>query len=99
MTTIADVEEFFKTDDKPYRPLSDHALEQSPCRDVIAVRIAGKRILYYCEICHPQFGNMDVVASIFLDAIEHHCLFKEPEKHKAAILARLVKPVSPVRSK
>jgi hypothetical protein len=65
---------------------------------------AGRHnLLYYCEICRPKFANGSVVASIDLSSIEHHMRcnkgfevikgleyeYKEPDRHKAEILARL----------
>jgi hypothetical protein len=72
-----------------YQPHS-HSLEQSPCYPIISVKPAGKQtILYYCEICRPEFANDPAVANIALSAIEHHCLYRDPKKHKAEILARI----------
>jgi hypothetical protein len=76
---IVSVEEFFKTPNpnEPYKPLPEHTLEQSPCRSIITVKPAGKFLLYCCEICRPEFANVGVVASIYLDSLEHHCLYKD----------------------
>jgi hypothetical protein len=63
---VVSVDEFFRDDpDKPYSPLPDHILEQSPCRSIIGSKLAGKHILYYCEICRPEFANDDRVAVVF----------------------------------
>jgi hypothetical protein len=76
--------EFFKDDpDKPYSALRTHSLEQSPCYPLIGVKPAGERhVLYYCDM-HQEFQNIN------LSSVEHHCLYKEPEYHKAEVLARL----------
>jgi len=71
--------------DKPYSALKNHTLEQSPCLPIISVR----GIMYYCEICHPEHANDSAVASIHLSSVEHHCRYRDPEKHRAEILTRL----------
>lgn len=44
----------------------------------------GKSILYYCEVCHdPEVANVN------LSSIEHHCKYRNPERHKTEILQRL----------
>lgn len=87
---VASIDEFFKETDKPYSALPSHSLEQSPCYPIIGARPAGRHIImYYCEICRPEFANDSAVANTSLTSIEHHCEYKDPERHKAEILARL----------
>jgi len=89
-TTQPSVEEFFKDNpDKPYSALRSHALEQSPCYPIIGAKPAGRHIMYYCEICHPEFANDPAVANINLSCIEHHCKYKDPDRHKAEIFSRI----------
>jgi hypothetical protein len=88
---VLSIDEFFKDDhDKPYSALPSHSLEQSPCYPIIGIKPAGRHIImYYCEICRQEFANDPAVANINLSSIEHHCKYKDPERHKAEILARL----------
>lgn len=85
---VVSIDEIFKDDpDKPYSALRSHSLEQSPCYPIIGVKPAGRHIImYYCEICHPEFANDPAVANINLSSIEHHCKYKDPDRHKAEIL-------------
>lgn len=77
--TILSVEDFFSDDpDQPWQPLPEHSLQKSPCYPIIDKR--GN--LYHCKI--HQY-----MESPYLDVIEHHCKYKEPELHKAEI-ARLM---------
>lgn len=88
--SIVPVDEFFRDDpDKPYSPLKNHTLQQSPCYPILGIIPAGKSSLYYCEICSPEHANYQVVGSIYLDSVEHHCRYKDPDRHKAEILNRL----------
>ncbi|MGA9154976.1 MAG: hypothetical protein WBZ36_30705 [Candidatus Nitrosopolaris sp.] len=87
---IMSVDEFFKDDpDKPYSALRSHSFEQSPCYPIIGAKPAGRHIIYYCEICRPEFANDSAVANINLGCIEHHCKYREPDRHKAEILTGL----------
>jgi hypothetical protein len=86
---IVSIDEFFIDDHKPYSALGNHKLEQSPCYPIIGAKPAGRYILYYCEICQPEFANDSVVSNITLSVIEHHCKYKDPE-----ILARLALKVN-----
>jgi len=87
---IVSVDEFFKDDpDKPYSALRNHPLEQSPCYPIIGVKPVGRFVMYYCEICRPEFANDSAVSNINLSSIEHHCKYKDPRCHKAEILARI----------
>lgn len=89
---IISVDEFFRDDpDKPYSTLRSHLFEQSPSYPIIGVKPVGNQIMYYCEICRPEFANDSAVANINLSSIEHHCKYKDPERHRAEILARLAK--------
>ena len=85
LLSIKIVEDFFY--DEPllrYRPLPDHSLEQSPCYPIIGIRNHRnyKVPFYYCKL-HPNIEN------VYLESIEHHCKYKEPDKHMAAILRKL----------
>jgi hypothetical protein len=81
------VEEFFHDEpDLLWKPLREHYLEESPCYPIIGVRIGGNNYgvkWYYCKI-HTDREN------IHLESIEHHCKYKESDRHKAEIL-RLLK--------
>jgi hypothetical protein len=84
---VVSVDEFFKCNpDKSYSASGNHSLEQSPCYPIIGAKPAGRHIMYYCEICHPEFANDSAVANINLSSIEHHCKYKDPDRHKAEIL-------------
>lgn len=73
------VEDFFYEDPSlPYEPLPFHSLEASPCYSIVGI----KRKLYYCKL-HPE------ARTIYLESIEQHCKYKEPDLHKAEILLRL----------
>ncbi|MGA9153703.1 MAG: hypothetical protein WBZ36_24235 [Candidatus Nitrosopolaris sp.] len=87
---IIPVDEFFKDDhDKPYSALRSHSLEESPCYPIIDVKLAGRHLIYHCEICRPEFANDSVVANINLSSIEHHCRYKDPDRHRIEIVSRL----------
>jgi hypothetical protein len=68
-----------------WKPLSEHILEQSLWYPIIGKKTIGsnEQVCYYCKI-HPEVWN------IYIESIEHHCKYKEPDKHKAEIL-RLLK--------
>jgi replicative DNA helicase Mcm len=73
------VEEFFCDNPTlPWQPLPEHSLEESPCYPIISKK--GK--FYYCKV-HPSIEN------IYLETIEHHCKYKEPDVHKSEILRLL----------
>ncbi|MGA9153701.1 MAG: hypothetical protein WBZ36_24225, partial [Candidatus Nitrosopolaris sp.] len=77
---IISIEDFFRDD----VPLPSHSVEESPCFHIITTK-SGEiptETVYYCKL-HPELG------STFLSQIELHCIQKEPEHHKAAILASL----------
>lgn len=57
------------------RPLPEHSLAESPYHPVISKRDK----LYYCRL-HPD------IPFLYLEAIEQHCKYKEPDKHKEEIL-------------
>jgi hypothetical protein len=92
---------FYDEPDMPWTPLPpQHEPYQSPCFPIIGKKILYARIMidednwisipdygrpitwYYCRL-HPG------IDSIHLEVIEHHCKYKEPEEHKAAILEYL----------
>jgi len=88
---ILTIENFFYDESTlPWRPLPKHRLEQSPCYPVIGRRNSHNNRIgqvsniewYYCKL-HPYVEN------IHLESIEHHCKYKEPDKHKARILESL----------
>lgn len=91
-TSIISVDEFFTDSDKLYSALKDHQLEQSPCYLILGIRhVDGVKYdtIYYCELCQPEHVNDSKVTSIHLSVLEHHCKYRDPERHKAEILARL----------
>jgi hypothetical protein len=85
VTAIVSVDEFFSdnpTPENPWKPLPKHSLEASPCMPIIGIHNKYRVPFYYCEL-HPDIEN------IYLESIEHHILFHEPEIHKAEILKYL----------
>jgi hypothetical protein len=65
---IQSIEDLFDADPNlPYRPLPEHALEDSPCHPIIE----KKGNFYFCKL-HTDIQN------ICLESIEHHCKYKEP---------------------
>jgi hypothetical protein len=78
---IVPVEDFFHDGpDLPWQPLPSHTLEQSPCKPIIVKK--GK--FYYCKL-HPK-----EIKNIYLDTIEQHCKYQDPNLHKAEILRLLM---------
>jgi hypothetical protein len=76
---ISAVQRFFYDDpDLPWQPLPGHSLEGSLCYPIIGQN--GK--FYYCKL-HPE------VCNIYLESIEHHCKYKDPDVHKSEILKLL----------
>jgi hypothetical protein len=79
-TAIVSVEWFFRdVADLPYEPLPEHSLEQSPCYPIIG---RNNNKLYFCGL-HPEVKN------VYLDSIEQHCKYKDPDYHKSEILKLL----------
>jgi hypothetical protein len=87
---ICTAEEFFRViPDEIWKSLPEHEIYQSPCYPIIGIRtstwtnvetgIKNTVRWYYCKL-HPKIKN------IYLDSIEHHCKYKDPEIHKAKIL-------------
>ena len=80
------IEDFFYDEPGlPWKPLPKHRIEQSPCYPLIGRRnyydskvnsTLSKIDWFYCKL-HPY------VESVHLESIEHHCKYKEPDKHKA----------------
>ena len=71
---IISVDEFFYNDpNTPWKPLPEHDLKQSPCYPIIDIRRYHKYKIpfYYCKL-HPDIENA------YLEIIEHHCKYKEP---------------------
>jgi hypothetical protein len=67
---------FFHDDpNTPWTPLTEHDLDYSPCYPIIAV----KQGYYYCRL-HPEIKNS------YLESIEHHIKYKDPEMHKSELL-------------
>jgi hypothetical protein len=82
---IISVEEFFYDDpNTPWKPLPDHDLKRSPCYPVIGIRTYRnyKIPFYYCKL-HPN------IETAYLETIEHHCKYKEPNVHKLEIIRLL----------
>jgi hypothetical protein len=74
---IVSAEDFFHdAPDLSWQPLPAHTLEQSPCHPIIV----NKGRFYYCKV-HPK-----EVRSIYLETIEQHCKYKDPDLHKEEIL-------------
>ena len=73
---VSTITDFFYDDPTiPYAPLPDHNLDQSPCYPIIAI----KHGYYYCRL-HPDIKNT------YLESIEHHIKYKDPEAHKSELL-------------
>jgi hypothetical protein len=90
---ICTIEEYFRDiPSEEWKPLPPHEIYQSPCYPIIGTKIrswinneTGVRDntrWYYCKV-HPKVEN------IYLDTIEYHCKYKEPEKHKSKVLGHL----------
>jgi hypothetical protein len=76
---VSSITDFFYDDpNKPWEPLPEHTLYQSPCQPIIAI----KQNYYYC-ILHPEIKN------IHLESIEHHIKYKDPAAHKSELLKLL----------
>lgn len=73
---VISVSDFLYDDpDAPYTPLPEHHLDQSPCYPIIA----AKQGYFYCKL-HPDVQN------IHLESVEHHVKYKDPDKHRSALL-------------
>src|ERR687886_766074 len=86
-STIVSVEEFFYDDpNTPWKPLPEHDLKSSPCYPIIDIRTYHnyKIPFYYCKL-HPDIEN------VYLETIEHHCKYKDPNSHKSEIKAIITK--------
>lgn len=85
---IPTIEEFFyDKPNLPWKPLPKHSLEQSPCYPIIGRR--NNRNSKIAEICNVEWYYCKLhshVENIHLESIEHHCKYKEPDKHKEKIL-------------
>jgi hypothetical protein len=80
----ASIDDFFFEDPditprNPWKSLPEHTLEQSPCYPIIGIHDKYKASMYYCKL-HRRIQN------IYLESIEHHCKFSDPELHKSEIL-------------
>jgi hypothetical protein len=64
----------------PYHPPPPHELENSPCNSII--RFDNHSSMYNCTL-HTD------VQSYYLESIEHHIKYKNPEMHKSEILKLL----------
>jgi hypothetical protein len=87
MKPIVSVEEFFYDDpNTPWKLLPEHDLKHSPCYPIIDIRRHHnyKIPFYYCKL-HPDIEN------VYLETIEHHCKYKEPDMHKSEIMRLLSK--------
>jgi hypothetical protein len=83
---IVPIEEFFHDEPSlPWQPLPLHNLEQSSCYPIIGRN--NNNGLYFCSL-HPEFKN------VYLDSIEQHCKYKDPDYHKSEIL-KLMSTKSP----
>jgi hypothetical protein len=81
---LISIDEFFFDDpaitsENPWKPLPKLPLEQSPCYPIIGMHNKYKVPFYYCKL-DPDIEN------IYLESIEHHCKFSDPELHKSEIL-------------
>ena len=73
--TEEDIEKFFASDFEYHK---EHSLEDSICRPLIG-RQNYKPFLYFLK------DDPDVV-NIYLESIEHHIRYKDPDRHKAKLL-------------
>jgi len=62
-------------------PLPGHSLEASPCYPIIRSKPG--------ELPTDTNASYIQTSEAFLTEIENHCRQKDPENHKAAILARI----------
>lgn len=63
---VSSITDFFYDDpNKPWEPLPEYTLDQSPCQPIIAI----KQNYYYC-ILHPEIKN------VHLESIEHHIKYR-----------------------
>jgi hypothetical protein len=67
------------TPENPWRPLPKHSLEQSPCYPIIGIHNKYRVHFYYCKLHHN-------IENIYLESIEHHCKFSNPQLHKSEII-------------
>jgi hypothetical protein len=86
---LISIEDFFFDDrsitpENPWKPLPKHSVEQSPCYPIIGMHNKYRVSFYYCKL-HPDIENT------YLESIEHHCKFSNPEFHKSEILKFLEK--------
>lgn len=86
------IEKFFFNDptissQNPWKPLPRHPLELSPCYPIIGIHNKYNVRMYFCRL-HPQVQNN------YLESIEHHCRFSDPQLHKSEILKFLEKCLS-----
>jgi hypothetical protein len=78
---IVSVEEFFYDNpDTHWKPLPEHDLKASPCYPIIGTRNNYKAKTFYYYKLHPEIEN------VYLETIEHHCKYKEPDIHKSEVL-------------
>lgn len=83
---LISIDDFFFDDsditpENPWKPLPKHSLQQSH----IGMHNKYRVPFYYCKL-HPNIEN------IYLESIEHHCKFSNPEFHNAE-LQRLLKTI------
>jgi hypothetical protein len=86
---VVSTEEFFYDDpNSRWKPLPEHDLKASPCYPIIGIRSYHKYKVpfYYCKL-HPDIEN------VYLETMEHHCKYEEPNMHKSEILRLLATSV------
>ena len=75
-SSLNSITNFFHDDPNvPYTRPPERTLEQSPCYPIIAVRHG-----YFYRRLHPD------VKYVYLESIEHHIKYKDPEAHKSELL-------------
>ena len=83
---LKEIEDFFY--DEPYMEWHPwkpgHTYSMSPCAPIINVDRKPLCIWYSCDL-HKH------VIHVYIQTIEHHCKFMEPELHKEEIIKRLDK--------
>ena len=81
---VVPVEDFFYDDpNTPWKPLPEHDLKQSPCYPIIDIRNITIIKSHFIIVRYTDIENA------YLESIEHHCKYIEPNVHESEILRLL----------